>query len=169
MAQQLGWQKDRQLRNYRNIYSAASANITYVSWPFIPCTELITHLAPTLVTITVTMASTSSIGEVAESSSVVGKNTIVPISSVATSAAPAATTSCGVSGDFTLDVCPLRHHSPPEADSRSSIPYLNSLHPTTTLLRSLLSSIPTATSSSPLAGHTFHRPPLPSRPRTAAI
>lgn len=118
--------------------------------------ELITVLAPTLVTITLTMGGTSSSTETPASSSAPATQTVVPVSSNANSAAPAATTSCGISGDFTFDVGSLHYCTLVQADHRSSTPYLSSFHPTTTPRLSLPSSTLIGTCSSPLVGHMFH-------------
>lgn len=120
--------------------------------------QLITSLAPTMVTVTVTTGEMPSSNEKPSSSSTPATQTDVAVSSTSTSAAPAATTSCGVSGDFTLDVG-LRSTLFAPADCSSSTLYLSSLRQTMIPRHSLQSSIPTDTCSSPLAGHMFHPRP----------
>ena len=61
-------------------------------------------LATTPYTVTVTVGSTAPSTELPTSNSASLRPTNTPVSSTSTGAAPAATTSCGVSGDFTLDV-----------------------------------------------------------------
>ena len=66
--------------------------------------------APTLATITVTVPETSSMEEAPVSSPANPMEMIIPASAT-TKSPPAATASCGVSGDFTLDVF-LRNYPP---------------------------------------------------------
>ncbi|ERF75438.1 hypothetical protein EPUS_00231 [Endocarpon pusillum Z07020] len=82
-------------------------------------------LPPTMVTVTVTRGEMPSSDENPASSSAPATQTIVPVSSTSTSAAPAAATSCGVSGDFTLDFDTLPQFFAPDNDTAPFPPIFN--------------------------------------------